>query len=51
MSVDYEGDRALAKRLLEQGEVEAIALALRKHWHDGYKAGKHAAKLPNMVSA
>ncbi len=38
--IDYEGDRALAKKLLAEGDAEKIALALRKHWHDGYERGK-----------
>lgn len=42
MKSDYEGDRALARKLLEQGDAEAIALALRKRWHEGYEAGKRS---------
>lgn len=38
-TTDYEGDFTLAKKLLEQGSAEKIALALRKHWYDGYKRG------------
>lgn len=37
---DYEGDRAHAKKLLEQGDAEAIALALRAAYHKGYEQGK-----------
>jgi len=39
-SSDYEGDWALAKRLLKENDAEAIALALRAAWHEGYEAGK-----------
>lgn len=39
---DYEGDRALARKLLANGDAEAIALALRAAWHAGYERGKLA---------
>ncbi len=37
---DNEGDRALAKRLLAEGNAEAIAEALRAAYFKGYEQGK-----------
>lgn len=42
---DYEGDRALAKKLLAEGDAEKIALALKKSYEKGYEQGKRMGRL------